>query len=139
MALRLLILLTPLILLACDAQAPALSVSEIRVTAPVPGSGISAAYFSLRNPGDVPIRISQVSSPHFASVEIHETVLESGIARMRRVDELTLGAGERIAFSPGGLHLMLADLVGAPKSVTLEFYADGMLILAVTAPLGAES
>ncbi len=138
MALRLLIILTPLILLACDTQAPALSVSGLRVTAPVPGSGISAAYFSLQNPSDVPIRISRVSSPHFASVEIHETVLDAGIARMRRVDELLVGPGERIDFSAGGLHLMLSDLVKSPQSVTLEFYADGALVLAVTAPLGVE-
>jgi hypothetical protein len=42
--------------------------------------------------------------------EIHETVMENDMARMRRIPALTLAKGQQAELRPGGLHLMLMGL-----------------------------
>jgi copper(I)-binding protein len=61
-------------------------------------------------------------------VEIHETIIENDVMRMRPVDALEIPAGESVEMAPGGLHLMLLDLadelvMGEAISVILSFEA----------------
>ncbi len=81
--------------------------------APLVG-GNSAVYFLLHNPTDEPVTLIGGSTPAAARVEIHETVMQDGVMRMRELaDGLTVAAGETVALEPGGLHVMLIDLVKA--------------------------
>jgi periplasmic copper chaperone A len=43
-------------------------------------------------------------------VELHQTVDEDGMTRMRRVDGIDVQADESVRLEPGGLHLMLIDV-----------------------------
>jgi len=43
-------------------------------------------------------------------VEVHETVMERGIARMEALDSLVIPAGETLELRPGGKHIMLSQL-----------------------------
>jgi periplasmic copper chaperone A len=70
----------------------------------------SAVYLNLRNTSREADRLVGVESPVSRSAEIHHSQLEDGIVRMRRVDGVSLGAGETVEFRPGGLHLMLIDV-----------------------------
>lgn len=103
------LLFTALLLLplaGCD-TAPAPWVSEARVSAPPPGMQMAAAYFRIENRGATELELRRISSPVFESVEMHETVVEQGISRMRELPKLVLPAGGTANFEPGGRHLMV--------------------------------
>lgn len=68
---------------------------------------VRAGYLSLHNSSTRPQRIVALHSESFASVEIHETVMQDGMMRMQQVPELQIEAGETVQLAPGGLHLML--------------------------------
>ncbi len=77
---------------------------------PIPGRP-AAGYFTLKanEPG---LRLQGVSSPSASRVELHETVSQSGMARMVPLDPATLNLSGPVAFEPGGKHVMLYDLQG---------------------------
>jgi len=121
-----------LFLAACaEGQAP-LTASNVMVTQPVPGMAMSAGYLELSNNSSQSISITHVTSPEFASVEMHQTVIEDEVARMSALGTLTLQAGESVIFEPGGKHLMLMRPSGEIDSVTLQFFDGEALLLSIT-------
>jgi copper(I)-binding protein len=129
--LTLTVLLVLLVTACTEAKAP-LTASNIIVTQPVPGMAMSAGYFDLSNNSSQSISITHVTSPEFASVEMHETVIKNLVARMIALGTLTLQAGETMSFEPGGKHLMLMQPSDEIDSVTLQFFDDESLLLTVT-------
>lgn len=69
----------------------------------VPGRP-AAAYFTLHG-GAKPATLISVASDVAITTEMHE----GGMA-MRKVDTVTIPAGETVAFQPGGRHVMLYDI-----------------------------
>ena len=139
----------PLLLLvflgACSADIqPALVASNVTITRPMPGMNMSAGYLTLANNSDETITITKVSSPNYASVELHESVVRDGVARMRALKKLDIPAGTSTILAPGGKHLMLmrprasTDKV-AVDSVSLQFYDGANLLLTVTSSEPRES
>ena len=123
-----------ILLTACDNRQPEFPyIENVSVVGPAPGNGLSVAYFDIHNPGAQPALLSAVRSPQFDRVEIHETTTKDGVARMRRLSEVTINAGDNATFSAGGRHLMLdRPRVGLEidSPVTLEFqFADGSTIV----------
>lgn len=74
-----------------------------------PGSRILAGYLTLENTGAEARSLVKVSSPRFAQVEMHRTVVVEGMARMEPLASLVIPAGSRLTMQPGGDHLMLID------------------------------
>jgi len=98
---------------------------------------MGAGYLSLSNATSQKILITKVMSPDFESVEMHESVLEDGISRMYKLDEVAILPNRTIRFEPGGKHLMIRYGVDDPDVVTLQFYAGDALLLSVdTTPGG---
>ncbi len=128
-----------LLLAACGANDGApLSAAGVSIFAPLPGQEAAAAYLTLRNEGAAPLVITRVTSPQFASVEMHATVLSGGMATMIPLDAITVAAGSGIEFTSGGRHLMLMEPVQAlapGDEVTLEFHYGGEHPLVVQASL----
>jgi copper(I)-binding protein len=132
-ALLLLVLLTSL-QSACDAEPEApLVAADVFVYQSAPGNRIRAGYLSLTNNSDSVITIDRVTSPEFASVEMHETQLENGNWRMRPLPALSIAPGQTLEFARGGKHLMLTKPVAEISSVTLQFYSNDALLLSVAA------
>lgn len=126
-----LVVLSALLMLACsEAQAP-LTASDVVVTRSVPGMPMSAGYFKLTNNSGQAISISHVTSPQFASVQMHETIIKDEVARMAPLEMLILQPGETVSFEPGGKHLMLMRPADDIDSVTLKFFAGESLLLSV--------
>ena len=121
-------------LAACsgDHRAP-LVATEVIVTQSVPGTEVRAGYFALKNNTDAVITIDRITSPDFAAVQMHETLIENGIASMRALQELPIQAGHTVRFERGGKHLMLLRPVGHLDVVTLQFYSDDTLLLSIDA------
>ena len=102
------------------------------VTAPGAGMPMAAGYLEISNRSGTTIRIDRISSPEYGSVEMHETVIEDGIARMREIPVLEIEDGGTAVLERAGKHLMLIQPVGNPETVTLNFYSGEVLILSVT-------
>ncbi len=126
-------ILIALLMSACSTESgPPLAVSHVEVTRPMPGMSMSAGYFVLRNDSSEPTRITSVSSPQFGSVEMHETIIENDISRMREIPEVIVPPGDQVVFERGGKHLMLMRASEDLSNVTLNFYSDDALLLSVS-------
>lgn len=108
-----------------------LMVSDVVVTASMPGMSMSAGYMTFTNNSDADIRISRISSPQFAAVEMHETMIENDVAKMRAVDAIIVPANGSVALQRGGKHLMLMQQAEGEDSVTLNFWFDDTLLLSL--------
>lgn len=110
------ILAALLALPACD-RAPAeprVTVEDAVVVLPVLPGRPGAAYFMLRTNND-PTRLTGVVSPRIGRIELHETVTERSVARMRPLSNPTFGPDEPLAFAAGGRHAMLFDIDPAAR------------------------
>ena len=128
---RLVPLLLTLLLVACGAPQPPLVASDIEVTKPMPGRHMSAGFLVLTNNTGEDILISSVTSPQFESVEIHETTIEDGVARMREIEKLRVPANGSVTLERGGKHLMLMRARNVQDSVTLQLMSGDVPALTV--------
>jgi len=95
-----------------------------------------AVYLTLtgKEGGD---RLTGASSPVASKVELHETVMDQGVMKMREIKEMPVPAGGKVTLQPGGLHLMLMNLKqplkeGETVSVTLVFEKAGAVTASAT-------
>jgi periplasmic copper chaperone A len=101
--------------------------------------GVTAVYMVLILVADESDRLVGAQSSAADSVEIHETRIENGIAKMRHLDDLDIEPETPVVFEPGGLHLMVIGLKHPLKSgdslpLVLQFAHAGKLTLEV--PVG---
>jgi copper(I)-binding protein len=132
--------LLPLVLLlgACGgAPQPELVATDVTVTRPMPGMTMSAAYLTLHNNTNRTISVTRVTSKEFASVELHETTVEDGVARMRSLPRLEIPAKGNVTLERAGKHLMLMRPTGSVESVSLQFYDGETLLLTVNTAYAA--
>lgn len=94
-------------LLAGVVQADAPAVLDAWVAETPPGARVAAGYLELQNLTDETLRLTGAMSERFERVEIHRTLMQEGVVRMRAVDLLEIEPGETLAFEPGALHLMI--------------------------------
>lgn len=91
---------------------------------------VNAGYLIINNNSDSDRILESVTSPAFGRVEMHRTLIsDDGTSSMQQQNRITIGAGRRIEFRPGGYHLMLFDRreavrTGMRYQLTLHF-ADG--------------
>lgn len=116
------------------ASAP-LVAGDIEIARPTPTSAMAAGYLSLRNNSDEPIAITGVSSPNFGRVDMHETVTDDGVSKMRPVEVVTIPPGRVLYFKRGGKHLMLMRPTGPADTVTLTFHSGDTAVLTVSVPV----
>jgi copper(I)-binding protein len=124
-------LLVALLLVACEEPQPPLVVSGVEVTRPMPGRHMSAGYLVLTNNTGEDMLITSVTSPQFESVEIHETRIEDGISRMRKIEELIIPANDSVTLERGGKHLMLMRARDVQDFVTLHLMSGDAPVLTV--------
>lgn len=105
--------------------------ARIRVTSPDQPAG---GYLVIANASGDADAMTGVSSPAFASVQLHETVTMTaepgdsggGMMGMQPVTEILVPANGSVALEPGGYHLMLMQptgtlAVGDTIELTLTF------------------
>ena len=74
------------------------------------GQKVAAAYVSIFNQSDNDVVIEKVTSNISNVAEIHDTVLEGEIIRMKKVESLNIPARSEFYFQPGSTHIMLMGL-----------------------------
>lgn len=120
-----------LALMASPATAASVVVENAWIRAPLAGLALTAAYCDIRNDGDEAVTVVGFDGP--VRVEMHETRVESGIAKMRPLGPLRIAAKATARLAPGGKHLMLFGMDALrTDSVTLRVQlANGERIAAV--------
>jgi periplasmic copper chaperone A len=109
-----------------------------------PGAKVGAGFMQLKNAGAAD-RVVGASSPVAGRVEMHVTVREGEVMKMREVKAFDLPAGGTFELKPGGAHLMLMDLKrplkkGESVPLTLKLEKGGELKLELPVQeLGARS
>lgn len=103
---------------------------------PTPGgASVGVAYMTLTAQGAAD-RLIGIATPAAERAELHETIDDNGVMKMRAVDGLALPAGHPVALRPGGYHIMLMGLKQALKTgesfpLTLTFQHAGAVTVTV--------
>jgi len=104
------------------------------VLAAPPNVKTLAAYFEIKNYGGKPRILTNVSSPDFGQVGIHQSVMHGNMVHMEQLKELTIPPQTSVVLKPGGLHLMLVDAkkpfqIGDQIPMTLTFQSGEKIVV----------
>ncbi len=94
---------------AQNAPAGSVLVREAWSRATPGGAKVGAGYLTVENRGAAD-RFLGAEAEVAGKVELHETVMADGVARMRPTEALVLAPAGKVELKPGGYHLMLMDL-----------------------------
>ena len=97
------------------ADAPDISLEHVWARPTVSNATVAAAYFTITDNAR-PDRLIGVSTPVAASAQLHETINDNGIMKMRPISTLALNPGKSVTFAPGGKHVMLMELKSPLKA-----------------------
>ncbi len=134
--------LSLMILLAMTASA---SAAPLEITGAwfraLPGKLPAGGYFNAQNTSTHDIAITGARSDGCGMLMIHQSSNKGGMSGMDMVDKVDVPAGGRIAFAPGGYHLMCTDptprmKIGARVPVLLSL-SDGTAVAVAFAVRGA--
>lgn len=94
------------------------------------GAGNGAVYVTITNRAGHPDALVSATTDAAATVELHETVQEGGVMKMRPLPQFEVPAGGRLEMKPGGHHIMLLGLrrdlkPGDTVRITLTFDKAG--------------
>ena len=99
-----------------------LEVTDAWIRAPTTSNSITAAYCVFTNHGEQDIIIVSASSLSVGSIEFHESRYENEMHRMIQLTQLRVPAKGRLDLEPGGVHLMLFNLINEDDSAKdIEF------------------
>lgn len=105
-----------------------LTVLNAYMPAPVPGRQMGVIYLELTNPSRRDRELILLETAVAETAEVHRSVYEDGTMRMRKIQHLSVPAGQSIQFEPGGYHIMLMQTDGIPEppdSFGLRMIFDG--------------
>jgi len=94
---------------AALAQAPVVEVTEAWARTTTSSARSGGAFLTLKATGAAD-RVVSASSPVAEKVELHETVRDGNVMRMREVQHLPVPVGQAVVLQPGSLHIMLIGL-----------------------------
>ena len=91
------------------AQGPSVEISAAWARATTSTARVGGAFMTLKAVGEAD-RVVSVSSPIAEKIELHETINDGGVMKMREVAQLVLAPGQPIVLKPGSYHIMLIGL-----------------------------
>lgn len=102
-----------------NSYAQNVEVKDAWVRSTVQGQKASGAFMTLT--AKEATRLVSISTPVAGVAQVHEMKMDGDVMRMRALTEgLDLPAGQPVALTPGGHHVMLMDLKAAlPKDSTI--------------------
>jgi copper(I)-binding protein len=118
------------------AQTPLVTVEKAWARATTPSQTVGGIFFTLTDTG-APDRLVSVSSPIATTLELHETVKDGDVMKMRPVPGLPIAAGQSVELKPGGYHVMAMGLkqpltLGKTFPLTLTFEKAPPVTVTVT-------
>jgi len=114
------------------AQTASIEVNHVWARATPSGAKTAAVYMTLTNKGAAADRLISVSTSVADKADIHTTINDNGVMRMRPVTALDVKPGVPTVLKPGGYHVMLMDLkgplvAGQSFALTLTFEKAGTI------------
>ena len=97
-----------LMLGACGQPAP-LYVDQAWISAATSPDKPSAGYFVIHG-GEEAVQLQAVQTEVAQRVEMHDSVMQNGMMTMQPLNRVDVPAKGKVAFAPGGKHLMLFGL-----------------------------
>lgn len=128
---------------AHEASNNGVTVAHPWTRATIAGSKNGAAFGEIKADKTGADKLVGARSAAATRVEIHSHVMEKGVAKMRRVESVSIPAGRSVVLSPHGYHIMLLDLKAPLKEgdmlpLTLVFEKAGEITIeASVEPAGA--
>ncbi len=122
---------------AAQAQSAAdIAISHAWARATPSSAHNGAVYLEIVNHGKDDDRLTGASTPAAAKAELHTTLNDNGVMKMRPLDSVPVKAGGSAAFKPGGMHIMLVGLAhpltaGESFPLTLTFQKAGAMTVTV--------
>ncbi|QJR80496.1 copper chaperone PCu(A)C [Alteromonas pelagimontana] len=117
------------------AAAGKISVSDVYARATFPMAETAAVYMQIENSSDASVTLQQVtvSEELAADAQLHTTLLQGDMAKMRALPEgVAIPAKQRMQLSPAGHHIMLTGLkkgLAAGDTVPLVLkFSNGLTI-----------
>ncbi|MCH4151664.1 MAG: copper chaperone PCu(A)C [Sphingobium sp.] len=105
---RLAALAAPLALAACADPAP-LYVDQAWVQLNANPDAPSAGYFTIHG-GPETVTLRSIQTEGAIKIEMHDSVMKDGMMTMAPIDSVAVPAKTKVAFAPGGKHLMLFSI-----------------------------
>ncbi|MBT6579362.1 MAG: copper chaperone PCu(A)C [Cellvibrionales bacterium] len=105
----------------------ALTINDAYFRLMPPGRSMTAAYMTLTNNSGETQVLTSLRSDSAGSVELHQHTHIDGMMKMRKVDQLSIAAGESVELVPGGYHLMLfgvQDGLGLDDTMVIELQLE---------------
>jgi hypothetical protein len=109
---------------------PTIVISDAWSRATVAQAGDGVVYLTIANHGTADDRVVGAATPVATKAELHTTLDDHGVMKMRPLADLPVKAGKTAAFKPAGAHIMLIGLkqrlkVGDDFPLTLTFAKAG--------------
>ena len=100
---------------------------------------MTAAYITIENKGSSPARLIEVRADFAKKTELHETIMENQIMKMRELkDGISIDSGQTIHLRPREKHIMLMELqrpIEEGERVDLKLIFEPEHIIEVTLPV----
>jgi copper(I)-binding protein len=109
----------------------------------MPAGGTGVVYLTVIDNGAADT-LTGASSPVADRAELHESINDHGVMKMRAVHSLSVAPGKPVTLSPDGYHIMLIGLkhalvAGTSFPVTLHFaHAGNVKVMASVQRMGAD-
>ncbi len=94
-------------LLVSSSHAAVTQIEDAWIREAPPSSTTLAAYMRILNPNTTDLIITNISSPAFKKIEVHQTTTKNNIVRMRKLERVRIPAHGELILEPGQKHLML--------------------------------
>lgn len=116
--------------------APSIDVTHAWARATAAAGENGAVYMMISNHGTADDRLMGASTTVAAKTELHITLNENGVMKMRPIADVAVKAGGSAEFKPGGMHVMLLGLkqplkAGDSFPLTLSFEKAGAVKIMV--------
>lgn len=120
--------------LTASADSPSIMVRNAWSRAAIAGHE-GVVYLTITNTG-ASDTLTAASTPVAEMADVHETINDNGVMKMRAVKSLTIGHGQSVSLAPSGYHIMLMNLKQTLKEgesfpVTLTFNKAGSITTSV--------
>jgi len=129
---------------AHDYKVGSLEIARPWARATPPRTPVAGGYLTITNNGAEPDRLLRGSSEAAKAVQIHESTITAGVARMRPAENgIVIAPGKTLELKPGAAHIMFVEPTvplkdGGKFSATLSFEKAGEVAIEFAImPMGA--